>query len=215
MASRRDKAVETITNERVSAIIRTDNQSIASEAMAAAVEGGIRVVEFTCTTPGVLELISQFSRIEGVLVGAGTVMTTEQAAEAVSAGASFLVSPITDPVIIDVAHALHVAVIPGAYTPTEMEEAHRLGADFIKVFPEPAGGAGFIRALRGPLPHHRLFPTAGPTPDSFIEYLDAGCAGVGFVRSLFLPEDLDAGRFGAIQDRASGIIQKLASWRVR
>ena len=76
-------------------------------------------------------------------------------------------------------------VIPGAATPTEMETAHRLGADLIKVFPAPAGGVGFIEAIRGPLPHLRLFPTAGVTPDNVVDYLRAGCYGAGFVRSLF------------------------------
>jgi len=215
MMSRRTNVVETILNERVSAIIRTDDQSVAAEAMAAAVDGGIRIVEFTCTTPGVLELISQFVRRDGILVGAGTVMTAEQASEVVAAGASFLVSPITDRKIIDTAHALDVAVIPGAYTPTEMEESHRAGADFIKVFPEPAGGVGFIRALRGPLPHHKLFPTAGPTPENFLNYLDAGCAGVGFVHSLFVPDDLAARRFDLVEDRAADIIRKLSDWLAR
>jgi 2-dehydro-3-deoxyphosphogluconate aldolase/(4S)-4-hydroxy-2-oxoglutarate aldolase len=74
---------------------------------------------------------------------------------------------------------------------------------------------GFIRALRGPLPHHKLFPTAGPTPENFLEYLEAGCVGVGFVRSLFVPDDLAAGRFDAITRRASGIIDSLASWTAR
>jgi len=202
-----------ISSERVSAIIRTDDQVLAADAMQAAVEGGMRIVEFTCTTPGVFELISQFARRDGVLVGAGTVMTVELASQAVAAGAGFLVSPITDLSVIDAAHELDVACIPGAYTPTEMETAHRAGADFIKVFPAPAGGVGFIRSLRGPLPHHRLFPTAGPTPENFLEYLDAGCAGVGFVRSLFAPEDLVAKRFDAIRLRASGIIERVAAWR--
>jgi len=142
-------------------------------------------------------------------------MTAECASEVVAAGASFLVSPITDREIIAAGHALDVAVIPGAYTPTEMEEAHRAGADFIKVFPEPAGGVGFIRALRGPLPHHKLFPTAGPTPENFIDYLNAGCAGVGFVRSLFVPDDLAARRFDLVEDRAADIIRKLSDWQAR
>lgn len=215
MASKRATAVETITRERVSAIIRTGDQAVAADAMAAVVEGGFCVVEFTCTTPGAMKLISQFAKRDGVLVGAGTVMTTELASEAVSAGASFLVSPITDRAIIEAAHGLDVACIPGAYTPTEMETAHRVGADFIKVFPEPAGGVSYIRALRGPLPHHKLFPTAGPTPENFLDYLDAGCVGVGFVRSLFVPEDLAAGRFEAIKNRASGIVRSLAAWRAQ
>ena len=185
--TRRRKTTEAIRQRRVSAIIRTEDRQLAHDAMQAAVDGGFRMVEFTLTTPEALELIKHFSRNQELLVGAGTILTPSQAEAAVAAGARFLVSPITDPAIISATAELGVPIIPGAATPTEMETAHRHGADFVKVFPAPAGGVDFIRAIRGPLPHLQLFPTAGPTPENFIEYLEAGCAGVGFVRSLFDP----------------------------
>jgi Entner-Doudoroff aldolase len=200
----------TIERTRVSAIIRTNDQALASDAMGAAVEGGFRVIEFTLTTPGALELIRTFSQRDDLLVGAGTVMSKTQAREAVSAGARFLVSLIVDPEVISEAASLDAVSIPGAYTPTEMETAHRLGADFVKVFPMPAGDVGFIEAIRGPLPHLRLFPTAGVTPENFVDFLDAGCAGVGFVRTLFLPADLASADFAAIRNRAISITQRLA-----
>jgi Entner-Doudoroff aldolase len=208
----RQRVRSQIEHHRISAIVRTKDQSLASDAMEAAVEGGFRLVEFTLTTPGALELIAGFSKRDELIVGAGTVMSTSQAREAVSAGALFLVSPIVDPEVIREAAALEVPMIPGAYTPTEMETAHRCGADFVKVFPATASGASFITAVRGPLPHLRLFPTAGVTPDNFLDYLEAGCAGVGFVRSLFEPDDLAIGNFSAIRDRAAGITKQLAAW---
>ncbi len=211
--SRRKRVAEAIERERVSAIIRTNDQSLAADAMQAAVEGGFRMVEFTLTTPGALELVADFTRRSGLLVGAGTVMSPDLAREAVAAGASFLVSPICDPKVVAEAAALDVVSIPGAYTPTEMETAYRCGADFVKVFPAPAGGVGFIEAVRGPLPHLRLFPTAGVTPDNFIDFLKAGCAGVGFVRTLFDADDLAARAFERIRERAAGIIRRLAAWR--
>ncbi len=209
----RQGVVASIERERVSAIIRTNDRSEASDAMEAAVEGGFRLVEFTLTTPGALELITEFSNRPALIVGAGTVLTPSQACDAVSAGAKFLVSPVVDPEVIAEAARLDVPSIPGAYTPTEMETAYRRGADFVKIFPAPAGGVGFIEAIRGPLPHLRLFPTAGVTPDNFLEYLRAGCAGVGFVRSLFEPGDLARGDFSAIRDRALAITSRLADWR--
>ncbi len=210
--TRRQKMVEAIERERISAIIRTDGRSLAADAMAAAVEGGFRLVEFTLTTPGALELIAEFSRQPDLIVGAGTVMTTDLARDAASAGAGFLVSPICDPAVVDEAARLDLPMIPGAYTPTEMETAHRCGADFVKVFPAPPQGVDFIHAIRGPLPHLRLFPTAGVTPDNFLEFLDAGCAGVGFVRSLFQPADLTTHNIAAIKERATRITGRLASW---
>ncbi len=205
--------VEAIKRECISAIIRTNDQSLASDAMEAAVEGGFRMVEFTLTTPGALVLIGEFSKRSDLIVGAGTVLSSSQARDAVSAGACFLVAPIVDREVIEEAIKLDVPSIPGAYTPTEMQNAHRCGADFVKVFPMPANGVGFIEAVRGPLPHLRLFPTAGVTPDNFLEYLEAGCAGVGFVRSLFEPGDLASATFAAIRDRATAITSRLAEWR--
>jgi len=180
--------------------------------MSAAVEGGFKIVEFTLTTPGAMELIAQFAKQDHLTVGAGTVMTVEQARQAVAAGASFLVSPIVDAEIVAETQSLGVVSIPGGATPTEMERAHRCGADFVKVFPAPAGGADFIRAIRGPLPHLRLFPTAGVTADNLGDFLDAGCAGAGFVRSLFDPADLQNGNLSAIRHRAAAIVSAAVAW---
>lgn len=211
--TRRQETAAAIKQERISAIIRTNDQGIAGEAMRAAVDGGFRMIEFTLTTPGAMELIAEFSRRTDLLVGAGTVLTVEQARKSVAAGARFLVSPICDPIIVAEAAALDAVSIPGAFTPTEMQTAHRLGADFVKVFPAPAGGAAFIEALRGPLPHLQLFPTAGVTIENFVEFLNAGCVGVGFVRPLFELSDLVRRDFAAIRQRAVEITRRLAEWR--
>ena len=211
--ARRRETAASIERERISAIIRANDQGVAREAMRAAVEGGFRMIEFTLTTPGAFELITEFSRRTELLVGAGTVLTVEQARDAVAAGARFLVSPICDPIIVAQAALLDVACIPGAYTPTEMETAHRLGADFVKVFPATVGGVGFIEAVRAPLPHLRLFPTAGVTPENFVEFLNAGCAGVGFPKPLFQESDLARGDFTAVRKRATEITRRLSEWR--
>lgn len=210
-STRRQIVMAQIRQAKVSAIIRTDDQRTAERAMQAAVDGGFRTIEFTMTTPGALELISSFSKRRDMLVGAGTVMSPEGVRSAVEAGASFIVSPICDPSVLAEAARCDVVTIPGAFTPTEMEMAHRAGADIIKIFPAPAGGVDFIRAIRGPLPHLKLFPTAGPTPENFLEYLEAGCLGVGFVRSLFDPKELAAGQFDAVRNRAAKIHERLSA----
>ena len=209
----RQSALAAIERLRISAIIRTTDECLARDAMAAAVDGGFRMIEFTLTTPNALNLVKEFSRSSDLIVGAGTVLAPAQARDAVNAGAQFLVSPIGDPAVVAECRALDVISIPGAFTPTEMETAHRWGADIIKLFPAPAGGVDFIRALRGPLPHLRIFPTAGPTPDNFLEYLEAGCFGVGFVRSLFDPADLSGRNFAAIRRRAADITNRLQIWQ--
>lgn len=207
----RDQTVADILRARVSAIIRTNDRQTAHDAMAAAVAGGFRMVEFTLTTPGALELVGEFARQKELLVGAGTVLTVEHARQAVERGARFLVSPIGDPAVIAEARRLGVVIIPGTLTPTEMQAAHLAGADFVKLFPSPPGHcADYVAAILGPLPHLRIFPTAGFTIENFVEVLRAGAAGVGFVKPLFVPADLAERNFAAVEKRAKEIMRRLA-----
>ena len=208
--STRASTLSQILSRRVSAIIRSEDQQLAADAMQAAVAGGFRVVELTLTTPGALELIASFSRQDGnLLVGAGTVLTTAQAEQAVRAGARFLVSPVCDPQVIARAQELDVVSIPGTFTATEMITAQRCGADLVKLFPAPDDVAEYVRAILGPLPQLQIFPTAGVDEDNFLDVLRAGAAGVGFVRSLFDPQDLASRNFPAIEKRAAAITHRL------
>ena len=196
---------------KISAIVRTDDQSVAEQAMAAAVEGGFRVIEFTLNTPGALELITQFrSMDESLLVGAGTVMTPQAAKEAVNAGAQFIVSPVCDPAVIRKVGEMGVVSIPGTQTPTEMQNAHEAGADFVKLFPAPTNVAEYIRYILGPQPHLKIFPTSGVNLDNMLEVLEAGAAGVGFVGPLFDLQSMRNRNFDDIRERAEKIVALLA-----
>ncbi len=206
--SRSDLVTE-IGKRRVSAIIRTRNAETARRAMQAAVVGGFRLVEFTLNTPDAFALIEEFAADERLVVGAGTVLTTDDARRAVEAGARFLVSPVTDPEVIAAARERDVPAIPGAATPTEMMAAHRAGADIVKIFPAPADLPVFVTQVLGPLRDLKLFPTAGVTPANFEAVLAAGAFGAGFVASLFDPADLAAGRFEAVEARARDIHARL------
>ena len=196
---------------KISAIVRTDDQSVAEQAMAAAVEGGFSVIEFTLNTPGALELITQFrSMDESLLVGAGTVMTPQAAKEAVNAGAQFIVSPVCDSAVIREAGEMGVVSIPGTQTPTEMQNAHEAGADFVKLFPAPTNVAEYIRYILGPQPHLKIFPTSGVNLDNMLEVLEAGAAGVGFVGPLFDLQSMRNRNFDDIRERAEKIVALLA-----
>ena len=216
MSGRYETIVE-IGEKKLSAIIRTDDEEQARRAMNAAVAGGFRMVEFTLTTPGALGLIEEFGKKtlpggESLLVGAGTVLSRKDAREAVTAGAKFLVSPVTDDEVIDEAADLDVPSIPGTYTPTEMFIATELGADLVKVFPAPHDIPTFVRQVRGPLPELRIFPTAGVDEDNFVSILEAGAFGVGFVSSLFRAPEIASGDYGAIEARAKSIHARFAKW---
>jgi len=120
--------VEQYGREKASAILRTNDQEKAARAMDAAIRGGFRVIEFTLTIPGVFELVQDYSRREGLLVGTGTVMDADEARLSVESGAQFLVAPVVDEAVIEAARELGVACMPGTHTPTEMLRAHRAGA---------------------------------------------------------------------------------------
>ena len=198
--------LEALAAARAVAIIRARSPEAAAEGMAAAVRGGFRVVEITLNTPGALEVIGALARREGLLVGAGTVLTATDAEAAVRAGAEFLVSPVMDEAMLAGAQALGTAFVPGCATPTEMLRAHRAGAAAVKLFPAPAGGPEWVRAVLGPLPELRIVPTQGVDATNAAAWLAAGAVAVGAGPALFPPEELTARRWDAIEERARALL---------
>ncbi len=205
-----DRFVTRLREARASAILRTDNREAAAAAMEAAVRGGFKVVEFTLTIPGAFDLIEEFSGRRDLVVGAGTVLTEEEARMAVRRGARFLVSPVMDPKVIAAAAALEVASIPGCHTPTEMLAAHRAGAPLQKLFPAPGSGPAYVRACLGPLPFLRIVPTQGVDAANARDWIEAGAWAVGFTHALFDAGDIKTGRFDRIEDRARVLLASVA-----
>lgn len=200
-------ALDFLGRARCSAILRTTHAAAVQPAMQAAVGGGFRVVEFTLTTPGALEAIARFRENPDLLVGAGTVLDREQAREAMSAGAQFLVSPVVDPDLIRWSVEHDVLIVPGTFTPTEMRTAHEAGAQVVKLFPGPANGPEYVRACLGPMPFLRILPTSGVSEENVRDYLGAGAFAVGFVGCLFHPEDLTQGNYLGVRERAQRMVK--------
>lgn len=154
----------------------------------AAVAGGLRVLELTLTTPGALDAMRALAHDEHALVGGGTVLEVAHVEAVAAAGGRFVFSPVHDPAVLEAARARGLLAVPGAATPTEILAAHHAGARIVKVFPAGAlGGPGYLRALRGPLPHVSLLPTSGPTADTLAEYLAAGAVAVGIGAEVIAP----------------------------
>ena len=170
--------------------------------MEAAIRGGFQVIEFTLSIPGAYELVQDFSRREGLIIGTGTVMDAEEARLSVEAGAQFLVSPVVDEAMIEAANEMDVASMPGTHTPTEMLRAQRAGAQMCKLFPAPAGGPDWVRAVLGPMPDVKIVPTNGVDEHNAGQWIAAGAYGVGFVATLFVPGDVARGDWDAIEARA-------------
>ena len=203
--------VKMLARARATAILRAARQDVAAQAMEAAVRGGFRVVEFTLSTPGALELVADFSRRSNLAVGAGTVLTVEQARNAVRAGARFLVAPNLDERVVAAAADLGVAVMPGVHTPTEMLRGHEAGAPLLKLFPAPAGGPAYLRAILAPLPFLRVVPTNGVDASNAAAWIDAGAWAVGFVSALFDPGELARRDVAAIEERARNLLKVVAA----
>jgi len=201
-----DRFAEYLGQEKASAILRTDNQEKAAKAMDAAIRGGFRIIEFTLTIPGAYELIQDYSRREGLIVGAGTVLDDEQARRSVEAGAGFLVSPVVGENVIRTAAELGVASMPGTHTATEMLQAHQAGATLCKLFPAPAGGPAYVKAILGPLPFLKIVPTNGVDHNNAPEWFAAGVHAVGYVATLFEPAFLADQRWDDLEERANACL---------
>ena len=205
-----DKAaiVARIKSERAVAVIRTDSIERALGAANAVAAGGFRAIEITFSFAGAADAIAKLAdnNDSDLLLGAGTILNRDQVREAVSAGARFLVSPCVLPEVIDAAHELQVAIIPGAFTPTEIYTAYSLGADIVKIFPAVKFGPEFLRAVRGPLPNIPIMPTSGVDASNVAEWFRAGAVAVGAVSSVLEPELIRSGNWSELTKRAREFI---------
>lgn len=180
------------------------------ECSRAAARGGLTLLEITLTTPRALRAIETLARDDELLVGAGTVLTPEEARLAAEAGARFVMSPVFHPEVVDAAHERGLLAVPGAGSAGEILAAHRHGARLVKVFPSGAlGGPRFLRAVRGPFPAVPLVPTSGPTAATLGEYLDAGAAAVGVGADVFVPGFTPEG----VEQAARALCAARDAWR--
>jgi len=199
-------------------IIRASSADVAMPVAEALLHAGLPVVEITMTVPNAIDAIGAVAkRFAGkVLLGAGTVTDSVMCKRAVDAGAEFIVTPCLVPEVIEAALRAEVAVLPGALTPTEVFEAHRLGGDMVKVFPvQSVGGAGYLRALRAPFPDIPLVPTGGVTLENLAEMFKAGAAAVGVGTELVSKDALARRDYAAIGALAKQFLEKVSQARSR
>lgn len=147
-------------------------------------KGGINILEVTLNSPNALQVITALSEQfkDTMLIGAGTVLTAQETTDAINAGAQFIISPTLDADVIKTTKDAGKVSIPGAYTPTEILQAHRSGADIIKVFPVP--NAAYIKNILAPLNQLKLMPTGGINVDNIKDYAAAGAVAFGIGSSL-------------------------------
>jgi len=199
---------------RVLGIIRVDYAKGLVKTAQALQKGGLTCVEITMTTPGALRVIEEASKkLDGVLMGAGTVIDGATARQVILAGAEFLVTPTVEPDVIEMAHRYGKVAVVGAMTPTEILTAWELGADMVKVFPASILGPAYLKAVRGPLPQIPLVPTGGITADNAGEFIKVGaavvCAGGWLVDKKAVAE----GRYEVLTQRAKQLVHAVEQAR--
>lgn len=197
-------------------VVRAASSQQAIFAAEAVTAGGIPIVEITMTVPGAVEVIRELTRSLGsqVLVGAGTVLDAGAAARCLQAGAEFLVSPSFDCEMIQVAVRNQKLVMPGALTPTEVIQAHRAGADFVKIFPcGNLGGPVYIKALKAALPQIPMIPTGGVNLTTAADFLRAGASALGVGSELISRSALESGNGSPISELARRYVRIVAEAR--
>ena len=214
MDSRTEVAAE-IQQLGVVAIIRMKDPAKLRAVFDALAEGGVRAIEVTMTVPGAVNLIGELSRSlpPGIVLGAGTVIDPATARAVIDAGARFIVSPVFRPDVIRVCFEHGVVAAPGCFSPTEILEAHEMGADVVKVFPATALGPQYLKDLRAPMPQLRLMPTGGVTLDNAGDWIRAGAVAVGVGSALLDAKAIDEGRLDVITANARRIVASVASAR--
>ncbi|MEC3974013.1 bifunctional 4-hydroxy-2-oxoglutarate aldolase/2-dehydro-3-deoxy-phosphogluconate aldolase [Amycolatopsis sp. H20-H5] len=186
-------------------VVVIDDVADAVPTARALLAGGIGVIELTLRTPAALEAIERIANeVPGIVIGAGTVVSPDQAKQAAGAGAKFLVTPGSTDAVLDAAFATGLPFLPGAATVSEAMRLAERGLTALKFFPaEASGGIAYLRSIGGPLPGLRFCPTGGITVKSAPGYLalpNVGCIG----GSWLTPKDLLAAKdFARIEELAA------------
>lgn len=198
----------TIINKMISqgvvAVIRATSKEEAVNIIKAVSDGGIKAIEITMTVPGATDIIKEvidlYKDDENMIIGAGTVLDPETARTCILAGASFIVSPSLNEETIKICNRYRVPIIPGVFTPTELQKVLDLGVDIAKIFPGNVAGIGMISSLKGPYPQANLMPSGGVSLDNIETWVKAGALMISAGSDL--TKGAKTGDFDAVKNMA-------------
>jgi 2-dehydro-3-deoxyphosphogluconate aldolase / (4S)-4-hydroxy-2-oxoglutarate aldolase len=195
------------------AIARGIPAEAALDVAGALYEGGIRVIEVALNTEGAPDMIRRIldTYKEKLWVGAGTVLDVSLAETAVNAGAQFFVTPNLNERVIDYAVHHRIPVFSGALTATEVVNAFQAGATIVKIFPSRSVGPGYIKELRGPLPHIPLMAVGGISAANAAEFIQAGVQTVGVGGNLVDKRAIQQKDFAKIRQNAAELVRVVQS----
>ena len=193
------------------AVVRAENEEQAERITEACIEGGVAAIELTFTVPKAHRLIEhmadRYSSSDDIIIGAGTVLDSETAREAILSGAQYVVSPHFDENIIRLCNRYRIACMPGVFTPTEAVKALELGAEILKIFPGDIATPKFIKALHGPLPQAQMMPSGGVSLENVEDWIKAGVVAVGAGGSL--TGEAKNGDYASVTETAKQFLEKI------
>jgi 2-dehydro-3-deoxyphosphogluconate aldolase/(4S)-4-hydroxy-2-oxoglutarate aldolase len=201
--------LEQLRRLRIVPLVVVDDPAKAIPIARALVEGGLPCAEIAFRTAGAVEALHRIAaENEDILVGAGTVLTRDQAARARRAGARFIVSPGLQPRVVDFCREHNLPVLPGVATPTEIGAALELGLSLLKLFPaEPLGGLPYLQAVAAPFPGVQFIPTGGITADNLAAYLALPCVAACGGSWMAPRAWIEAGDFDRVQRAVQRAVQ--------
>lgn len=209
----RSHIINKIVENGAVAVIRLKDGSKFNKIAEALYAGGVASIELTMTTPNAFKLLEEASKIfnDKMMLGMGSVLNPKDAQRAIDAGAKYIVSPVFKKEILQTAHKNNTAVMPGCFSPTEIQTAYEEGADIIKVFPADIVGMAFFKAIKAPLPHLKLMPTGGVSLTNAGDWLKAGACAVGIGSALLNQKAIDENNFSVLTENARVLMLSISS----
>jgi 2-dehydro-3-deoxyphosphogluconate aldolase/(4S)-4-hydroxy-2-oxoglutarate aldolase len=209
---KKDAILSKIKTEKVIALIRADSPDGLLDCAKALAAGGLTSIELTMTTPGAIRMLEKATvELPDFLFGLGTVLDTETARAGILAGAKFVVTPGVRLEVIEVCKRYGVPIFCGAFTPTEIIQVWEAGADAAKIFPAEFFGPGYIKSLKGPLPHIEMVPTGGVNENNVGEFLKAGAYATAAGSSLVEGKAFKEKNWAAITAKAKAFVAAVAA----
>jgi 2-dehydro-3-deoxyphosphogluconate aldolase/(4S)-4-hydroxy-2-oxoglutarate aldolase len=207
-ARKRTEPPATLLQSPLIAVLRTSHAKDYAPVVETLAGAGVSSIELTLSTPGTLDHLQklQANLPDGIKIGIGTVTDIVQAIAAIEAGASFLVTPVTDTAIVESAAASGVPVYPGGFTPTELCAGWTAGATAVKIFPASVVGPEYISHLRGPFPDIQIVPSGGLGLDDIPRWMGAGALAVSLGGPL-IGDAFQGGSLVALRDRAERALE--------
>ncbi len=211
--------LSSIRDEGIIGVIRFERAELAAGTAEAYAQHGVKNIEVTMTTPGALDLIADLSHRfgpDGVVIAAGSVRGAEEAQLAHEAGAEVLVSPHTDPAVIEYARENDLVCVAGASTPTEIIRAWELGASIIKVYPARLlGGPDYIRTIRQPIRGVEMLAGGPVSVEELEPYFNAGVVAVNMADALAPLSFVEQNRWDEVGERVRHALTAFQSWKTQ